>query len=140
MKIMIVGRVTKYNAEYFYSTAFRELGHEVLTLDMFAGIRHRLYESLLHSRTELFRFSLDRLDINRNIYDSARGYEPDAIIIFRGELISIKSLKKLRENFRVYLFYPDVFKFLHLLKGRMEYYDAIFTAANETKCYLNIGD
>ncbi|MEM3635171.1 MAG: glycosyltransferase [Candidatus Nanoarchaeia archaeon] len=61
------------------------------------------------------------------------------IIVFKGEFLSIKSLESLSENYKIYLFYPDTFKYKPILKNRLQYYKCVFTAANRTNFYLKFG-
>lgn len=139
MKIIIIGRLAEFNAEYFYLKYLRKLNEEVELLDMFQGIHHRFLSSILHSRTGLFKFTLRGIDINRNLVTYLRDANPDAIIVFRGELISEHTLKSIKDNFHVYLFYPDVFKFLNSISDRIYLYDTVFTAANIHKPYIDRG-
>lgn len=139
MKIIIIGRLTDYNAEFFYAKYLRKLGLEVEILDMFQGIHYRMLRSIIHSRTKLFRFALKGLYINKNAYNYIRELSPDAIIVFRGELVSKTLLKSLRDNFHVYLFYPDVFKFLNSISDRLYLYDTVFSAANVHQRYMDLG-
>ena len=139
MKILIIGRVADYNAEYFYMKYFRKFGHDVEIIDMFTGVVHRLFESLIHSRTKLFRFTLYKHEINRILQSRVREIDPDAIIVFRGEMISRKTLEIISSNFHTYLFYPDVFKFLKSIADRLPLYDAVFTAARIQDPYMKLG-
>ncbi|MEM3828768.1 MAG: glycosyltransferase [Conexivisphaerales archaeon] len=139
MRIIIVGRTKKYNAEYFYSKYFRRLGHDVEVVDMFLGVDHRLFESLVHSRTKLFRYTLDAFEINKYLTHYVEKSDPDAIVVFRGEMVSKKTLSNLIASYHVYLFYPDVFKFLRSISDRIYLYEALFTSANVFDPYLKLG-
>jgi spore maturation protein CgeB len=139
MKIIIIGRLAEYNAEFFYVKYLKKLGIEVEIIDMFQGIHYRFLRSIIHSRTRLFRVALKGLYVNRDLVAYIRDLNPDAIIVFRGELISKPTLESFRENFHVYLFYPDVFKFLGSISDRLYLYDAVFTAANFHQPYIDHG-
>ncbi|MEM4067692.1 MAG: glycosyltransferase [Candidatus Micrarchaeaceae archaeon] len=65
--------------------------------------------------------------------------DPDAIIVFKGEFLSPRSLELLSENYKVYLLYPDAFKFRAILKNRLQYYKIVFTAANRKDLYIKLG-
>lgn len=139
MRILIIGRLGEYNAEYFYTKYFRRLGHDVETIDMFQGVHYRLPESLIHSRTGIFRFTLNMHEINHSLYPYVRKADPDAIIVFRGEMLSKASLDLIRSNYHIYLFYPDVFKFLKSVADRISIYEAVFTAARVHDPYVKLG-
>ena len=139
MKILIIGVEKEYNAEFFYKKAFSQLGHEVGSINEYEGIKRPLKTRILHTRTSVFSFDLYRLQINKNIEKFVKEFEPDIIIVFKGELLSKKSLEFLSQNYKIYLFYPDVYKFKPVLRERLHYFNAVFTAANKVAPYLDLG-
>lgn len=139
MKILAVGRNSKYNAEYFYEKAFRELGHKVILANMYEGVKHQLFKRQLYARTRSLNLLLSSYWINRSLPKIVDSYDPDAVIIFKGEFISVQTIKLLSESRKIYLYYPDTYKFRPLLDGRVEYYQTVFTAANNKKFYYDLG-
>jgi len=71
-----------------------------------------------------------RLHINKTALASAKDFDPDFVLVFKGEFISNGTLKQLSESYSTYLFYIDVHKFKPLLKDRLQLFKAVFTAAN----------
>ena len=139
MKILIVGRKSLYNAEYFYEKAFREVGHEVLLANSYEGVRNQLFNRQLHAITRSFDFLLPFYRINKNLPRIVDSYDPDVIIIFKGEFISTQTINLLSESRKIYLYYTDTYKFKPLLEGKMEYYKTVFTAAVNKKFYYDLG-
>ncbi|MEM4092257.1 MAG: glycosyltransferase [Conexivisphaerales archaeon] len=137
--ILIVGAKRAYNAEFFYSKAFRELGHETLLVDMYDGIKRPFITRYIHTRTSLLSFTLDRLPVNRNVIEVAKSVKPDAVLIFKGEFLSNKALRVLSERYPMYLFYPDTYKFKSILKDRLSLFRTVFTAANSMEFYYELG-
>jgi spore maturation protein CgeB len=66
-------------------------------------------------------------------------FQPDIVLVFKGEFLSRSTLSGLSENYPLYLFYPDMYKYKPLLKNRLQYFKAVFTAANRTKFYEELG-
>ena len=128
-----------YNAEYFYEKAFREIGHEVLLANSYEGVKHQLFNRQLHSITRSFDFLLPFYRINRNLPRIVDSYDPDIIIIFKGEFISTQTINLLSESRKIYLYYTDTYKFKPLLEGKIEYYATVFTAVNNKKFYYDLG-
>ena len=139
MKILIVGRKSMFNAEYFYEKAFHEIGHDVLLANSYEGVRHQLFSRQLHARTGNLDFLLPFYRINRNLPRIVDSYDPDAIIVFKGEFISARTINLLSQSRKIYLYYTDTYKFKPLLEGKMEYYKTVFTAANNKRFYYNLG-
>ena len=139
MRILIVGYKKDFTAEYFYSKALSKLGHEVSLIDEYEGIKRPLFARVMFTRTRMLRFFLNRMEVNNNIVEKARKADADVILIFKGEFLSDSSLADLSENFRTYLFYPDTYKYKPILKNRLHYFNAVFTAANSTDFYYNLG-
>jgi spore maturation protein CgeB len=139
MKILIIGRDVKYNAEFFYKKAFSKLGHEVILVDEYEGIKRVTLTRLLHTRTRILNFTLKKIPINKNIINEIREIDPDRILIFKGELISSENIKKISESYNLNLFYPDTFKFKSILENRLEYFKTLFTAANNIEFYKDLG-
>ncbi|MGC8618512.1 MAG: CgeB family protein [Thermoplasmata archaeon] len=139
MRILIVGRKLNYNAEYFFEKAFRKLGHEVVLMNSYEGVKHHLLRRQIHARTRYVDFLLSNYWINRNLNRIVDSYDPDAIIFFKGEFISPSILREFHGVRRIYLYYTDTYKFKPLLKEKIHYYDAVFTAANNTEFYYNLG-
>ena len=133
------GRKLMYHAEFFYEKAFKNLGHEVTLLDSYDGISSPLLSRTVRARIPLSRFIPSNYPINEHLPERARKIDPDAIIIIKGEFISNKTIEELGNNYNLYLFYPDNFRFLPLLKGRLHYFKAIYTAANKTDNYRKLG-
>lgn len=128
-----------YNAEFFYEKALRNLGHDVLLEDSYAKVNHRFIRRQIHTRTGIFDFSLRNYWINQNLLQITDDYDPDAVIFFKGEFISVQVLEKLSENRNIYLFYPDTYKFRSLLKRIIDHFKIVFTAANNTDFYHKLG-
>lgn len=139
MKVLLIGVEKDFNAEYFYGKAFTQLGHEVSIMNQYENVNNPVRTRIFHTRSSLFRFNLGSFEINNNLNEKVRTIEPDIILVFKGELLSTLNIAKLNENFRVYLFYPDMYKFPSLLKNRLRYFRAVFTAANETQFYYDLG-
>jgi len=135
---MIVGRMKAYNAEYFYEKAFRTLGQDVKLVDTYTGVNHELFRRMLHTRTSIFDSCLRRYWINTNLAAIAESYDPDAIIFYKGEFVSNGTLERLSENRKIYLFYPDTYKFKPLLHGRLGYFRTVFTASNNKDFYVKM--
>jgi len=140
-KLLLLGAKKNYNAEYFYFKAFNLLGYNTLQLNSYENVKHPLFSRLIHTRTSILNqdFLLDRFTINKNIFETIKTFDPDFILIFKGEFISNRTLKKLSESYKIYLFYPDTYRFKSLLKNRLYYYEAIFTAANKKEFYYKLG-
>lgn len=139
MKILIIGMDLKYNAEFFYKKAFEKLGHEIILLDEYKNIKNPFITRILHTRTGLFNHSLKNLTINKNLSDFIYKKDPDKIIIFKGELLSTDNINKISENYDLYLYYPDTYRFKKILKNRLQSFKAVFTAANRLDFYYKLG-
>lgn len=139
MKILIVGREAPYNAEFFYKKAFSDLGNEVSFINSYTGIKNPLLSRLINTRTNFFKFTLHNLWINRHLETQVDEIDPDIIIFFKGDMISTEVLSELSNNRSSYLFYPDTYKFLPLLRGRLSYFNVIYTASNNRGPYYNMG-
>ncbi|MEM0134579.1 MAG: glycosyltransferase [Thermoplasmatales archaeon] len=139
MKILMSGRKLRYNAEYFYERAFKNLGHEVIFLDSYSGVSSPLLSRTIHARASISRLLPGSYPINEHLLETAEKIDPDAIFIVKGEFISNRTLEELGHNYNLYLFYPDNYRFLPLLKGRLHYFSAIYTAANKTDFYKELG-
>jgi len=90
MKILVVGRDAKYNAEYFYLKAFKNIGHEVVLIDQYKGLRFGTLNRYLQSRIKFSDFLKERYPVNKQIKTYANVFQPDIILIFKGEFISKK--------------------------------------------------
>jgi hypothetical protein len=139
MKILMVGKKQNYNAEFFYEKAFQKLEHEVLNINSYNGVNHELIQRYLHTRTNVFNFLLSNFWINNQIQNIVDKYDPDIILIFKGELLSQQTIERLSQSRNVYLFYPDTFKFKPLIKNRISYYKKVFTASNNKNFYYLLG-
>lgn len=139
MRILIVGREAPYSAEFFYKKAFSELGNEVFFMNSYTGIKNHLVSRIIHTRTNFFNFTLNNLWINKHLETQIDEVDPDAIIFFKGDMISTEVLSELSNNRSLYLFYPDTYKFLPLLKGRLAYFNAIYAASNNNGLYYKMG-
>lgn len=139
MRILIVGRETPYCAEVFYKNAFSELGNEVYLINSYTGIRNQLLTRIIHTRTELFNFTLHNLWINKHLKKMVDEIDPDVAIFFKSDIISTELLSGLSANRNIYLFYPDTFKFKALLRKRLRYFSAIYTASNNKQLYYKMG-
>ena len=139
MKILIIGSQKTFNAEFFYNKAFNHPGFETDILNMYENVKHSLFTRIIHTRTSLFHFLQNSIYVNKDLDQKVREIDPDAIIVFKGEFLSARSLELLSENYNVYLFYPDMFKFKPILKNRLQYYKCVFTAANKTGFYVKMG-
>ena len=139
MKILLVGRMLPYNAEFFYRKAFNSLGHETCVLDSYQGVRYPFLSRTMASRVSLFRPLERHFPVNRKLPEYADRYDPDAILIFKGEFIDTAVLESLSENYPLYLLYPDNYRFNPLLKGRLHLFRKVFTAANSVDGYYQLG-
>ena len=139
MRILIVGRNVPFNAEYFYKKAFFILGNEVFLIDSYTGVKNPLVSRIIHTRTNFFNFTLKKLWINRCLKSRIEEIDPDIIIFFKSDMVTSDVLSELSNNRRVYLFYPDTYKFLPLLRGRLGYFTAIYTASNNKNLYYEMG-
>ncbi|MEM3830531.1 MAG: hypothetical protein QXP36_15165, partial [Conexivisphaerales archaeon] len=139
MKILIIGRQKPFNAEFFYNKAFNRLGFETDILNMYENVKHPLFTRIVHTRTSLFHFLQNSIYVNKVLDQKVRKIDPDAIIVFKGEFLSSRSLELLSENYKVYLLYPDMFKFKPIMKDRLQYYRSVFTAANRIDFYVKLG-
>lgn len=139
MQIFMVGVDKKYNAEYFFRKAFETLNHSVYFKNEYAQVERQFLSRVVHSRTSLFHPILSTYEVNRTLIGEVRNIDPDIVIIFKGELISTRTLRELSNNYKIYLFYPDVYKFTPILKNRLHYFRTVFTAANNKERYNNLG-
>ena len=139
MRILIVGRKSMYNAEYFYQKAFRDNGNDVLFIDSYTDVNHQLVNRQIHTRTEKFNVLLKHYWINKNLLRIVDGYDPNIVIVFKGEFILNSTIEQISQNRNIYLFYPDTYKFKPLLENRLQYFKKVFTAANRTDFYYNLG-
>lgn len=139
MKILMIGADKEFNAEYFYRQAFRKSGNSILFVNEYEGVNHEFILRILSTRFSIARVILSNLPINKKLIKVARGFNPDAIIFFKGELISTDNIIQLSKEFQIYLFYPDMMKFKPILKKRLEHFNIIFTAANIHKPYYDLG-
>ena len=139
VKILLVGKRQKYNAEFFYERAFRQLGHDVNLVDSYSDVRHPFFSRYLHTRTSVFDFTLGGYWINIHLPKIVESYDPDAVIIFKGEFVSAHTVEKISHNHSTYLLYPDTFKFKPLLRRFISSYRKIFTSANNKEFYYRLG-
>ncbi|MGC8615255.1 MAG: CgeB family protein, partial [Thermoprotei archaeon] len=137
MKLLIVGSALDYSAERFYAKALRESGADVLLLDQYEGIKNRFALRWAFTRLPV-RGLLGRLSVNRKLPEVARSFSPDAIIVFKGELVDRRVLRELSSSYKVALFYPDTYRYPSLLDG-LEMFSVVFTAANRVDFYLERG-
>jgi len=141
-KLLLIGAKKNYNAEYFYSRAFASLGYDVLHVNSYEGVAHPLLSRLAHTRVSFFNanFYLNRrFQVNKTVLELARNFDPDFIMVFKGEFISNTTLEGLSRTYNTYLFYPDMYKFKPLLKNRLRLFKAVFTAANRKEFYYKLG-
>jgi len=139
VKILLVGSVNRFNAEHFYTKYLRRLGHEVFVLDQYEGISRKFLFRLLVTRTKVMRILVDSQKINKSLPSAVRKIDPDLILVFKGEVISDTVLKKLSQSHRLALVYPDTYRFPAILRGRLQYFDVVFTAANKHEFYYKLG-
>jgi spore maturation protein CgeB len=139
MRILIVGREAPYSAEYFYKKAFSDLGNEVYFINSYTGIKNPLWPRIIHTRTNFFNFVLNNLWVNKHLKTRIDEIDPDAIIFFKGDMISTEVLSELTNNRNIYLLYPDTYKFPTLLRGRLAFFTATYTASNNRRPYYNMG-
>ena len=139
MNIILVGSDSLYNAEYFYKKALSQLGNRVSLINSYEGINKKLFSRIIHTRTNLFEHSLDKLWINQHLLRTVGEIDPDLILFFKGELISKKNLSMLSDNRKIYLLYPDTYKFEPLLRRELRYFTTVFTASNKKQFYYELG-
>lgn len=139
MRILIIGREAPFSAEFFYRRALSNLGNEVSLINSYTGINNPLLSRVIHTRTNFFKFTLNRLWINKHLKAHIDKIDPDAIIFFKGDMISTEVISELSNNRNIYLFYPDTYKFPALLRGRLSYFTAIYTASNNKGLYYDLG-
>ena len=70
---------------------------------------------------------------------SAKDFDPDFVLVFKGEFISNGTLKQLSESYSTYLFYTYMYKFKPLLKDKLQLFKAMFTAASRKDFYYRLG-
>ncbi|MDA8054917.1 MAG: glycosyltransferase [Thermoplasmatales archaeon] len=139
MRILLVGRKLNYNAEFFYEKAFREIGEEVLLVDSYTGVGRDFMSRIIHTRTRTFDFTLSNYWINRHLPRIVESYDPDAVIVFKGDFISERTVEEISQNRNVYLLYPDTYKFKPILRRTIRHYNIVFTAANRRDFYYHMG-
>lgn len=139
MRILIIGRSSKCNAEAFFSRAFQKLGHEVFLLDQYIGVRGGNYLRALVSRSRLLRNFLDVLPVNRKYLNKVLNEKSyDLIIVFKGELLSSKSLIMLSDHNPV-LFWPDTLRFRPVLSEALEYYSDVIVTTERVDFFKGLG-
>ena len=134
-----MGSVNRFNAEHFYAKYLLRLDHEVFVLDQYEGISRKFLFRLLVTRTKVMRILVDSQKINKSLPSAVRKIDPDLILVFKGEVISDTVLKKLSQSHRLALVYPDTYRFPAILRGRLQYFDVVFTAANKHEFYYKLG-
>lgn len=139
MKIALIGKFAMYNAEYFYSKAFRKMGHDVEFFDQYSGINHSTIHRYIQSRSKIFHFLMSQYDINKDIVTTLHRYDPDLIIVFKGEFLSTRTLEELSRNFKIVLFWPDTYKFIPSIAGRIQFFETLITASNNLDFYYRLG-
>jgi hypothetical protein len=138
MKILILGAGKLYNAEYFFQRAFRSLGYTVDFVDQYMGVRRGDFARILASRFKTARLFLEHLPINRYVLDRLKAEEYDLILVFKGELLTERSLYKLGE-YNTWLFYPDTFRFRILLKDRLSLFKGVLVTTDRHSFYYSLG-
>lgn len=135
MKLAIIGAKGTYNAEYFFVKAFKNLGVDVTFIDQYEGVNKKTLVRLITSRVKLTRFLLNNLKINKsNITGSF-----DAVLVFKGELLTERTLERLSKDYALYLFYPDTYRFLPILKGRLWFFNGVITTSPKRDFYYKLG-
>lgn len=139
MKILMLGRKHEYNAEHFYKKAFSEIGNEVLFIDTYTGVNYGRVKRQIYTRTSKLEILLKDYWINLRLPKIVDNYDPDVVILFKGEFVLNSVIEEVSNNRNIYLFYPDTYKFKPLLKNKLPYFKKIFTAANRKDFYYNLG-
>lgn len=137
MKILSVGAKESFNSENYYNRAFRSLGHEVTHIDQYQGIAHPNLDRLLLTRTRAFQRLSSKFPINKILPAICRKSDPDVILIFKGELVSTKVLQLLKPNYRLYLLYPDAYRYPAIIRASI--FDALFVETERTDFYRSLG-
>ena len=135
----MLGRKLEYNAEYFYNKAFSEIGNDVLLIDTYTGVNYGKIKRQIHTRTSKFDILLKNYWINLNLIKIIDNYDPDIVLLFKGEFVLNSVIEEISKNRGIYLFYPDTYKFKPLLKNKLHYFNKVFTAANRKDFYYNLG-
>jgi len=139
MKILLVGSVNRFNAEHFYAKYLLRLDHEVFVLDQYEGISRKFLFRLLVTRAKITRALVDSQRINKGLPSTVKKIDPDLILVFKGEVVSDTVLKTLSQSHRLALLYPDTYRFPAILRGRLQYFNVVFTAANKHEFYYKLG-
>ncbi len=137
MRILLVGASGAYNLEAFYMAALRRKGVDFLFLDQYEGVTRRMATRLAFTRLPI-RGLLSKFTVNRKLPAVAKAFSPDAILVFKGELVDRKVLRDLSSSYRLALFYPDAYSFPSLLK-ELDMFSVVFTSANRVDFYLKRG-
>lgn len=139
MRIAMIGNPHGMSAEMFYSQAFKTLGHSVLLLDQYGGTQWPLVARLLVTRTRIFRPALHFASNNENVSKGVEQFDPDVVIVFKGELLSAALLKELGSRNHFVLFYPDAYRYTALLRGRVSRFEMVFTHAHNHQLFSRLG-
>jgi spore maturation protein CgeB len=137
LRILTVGAREAYNSEGYYNRALRSLGHDVTHVDMYLGVKSPFLTRYLLTRTPAFQDLSSEFAVNRSLVETARRLRPDVIIIYKGEMISTLVLGELQANHRVFLLYPDAYRYPAII--RAGFYEAIFVETDRTEFYQKLG-
>lgn len=139
MNITLIGTQGQYNLENFYERAFSKMGHHVSIIDQYEGVRRKFIIRSLLTRTTAFHRFENMLEVNRNIGQRISKLDSDLVILFKGELISEKTLRTIAASHKTIFIYPDHGRFFSLLKDRLHYFTTVFVAARDFSIYKSLG-
>ena len=139
LKILIVGDSGEYNLAYFYIKAFEDLGHQVKFVNQYQGVRFRFIWRYAITRFNS-KILQEKNSINTSIFQILNDFEPDTILIFKGELISTQTLKFISDNYKMSLFYGDALRYKNsTLKGRLGYFKSVFSQGTQLDEFKKLG-
>jgi len=146
-RILIIGKNSNFNLEYFMINAFKRAGKEVKFLGYEDLLTNRYHESIrmLWSRSKLSREISTPIWLNKinEIYlNTSSSYNPDMILSLKGETFLPKYIDIIRKNVNpnIALWFPDDPRFFNsLVKDIALHYDTIFTSSkNAINLYKSI--
>jgi hypothetical protein len=138
VRILAVGASGAHNAEWFYIRALRSIGAEVVFLDQYEGVGHRMLTRLALTRLPRIDGLVDRLPVNRGLPEAARRADPDLVLVFKGEMLSDRAIRELSGSHRLALLYPDAYRFPRLL-SRLPHFCCVLSPASRLDFYYGMG-
>jgi spore maturation protein CgeB len=130
MRVTIVGAGPKYNAEEYYGRAFASLGHAVSYIDQYAGVENPTFTRWVSTRLGPGFRLLESLPVNTNPVARVSATRPDIVMVFKGEMLTTPTIRKLCNEFACLFFYPDNHRFPLILENRLRDYVTVFVGAH----------